>query len=79
METENKISRETALGIFDEAMKIGQSLNRLMEILEGEDNQVDAKSYLEFVRQIMGQNTDIVLLLRKQYPNLNPWLESLSS
>ena len=79
METENKISREAALGIFDEAMKIGQSLNKIMEILEGEGNQVAAKSYLECVRQIMGQNTDIVLLLRKQHPSLNAWLETLSS
>ena len=77
METENKISRETALGIYDEAMKIGQSLNKLIETLEGEGSQAAAKSYLECVRQIMGQNTDIVLLLRKQHPNLNPWLETL--
>ncbi len=77
MEIEYKISRDAASSIFDESMKIGQSLNRLMEILNGEDNKVAAKYYLESVRQIMGQNTDIILLLRKQHPNLNPWLETL--
>lgn len=78
METENRISKDSALIILDESMKIGQSLNRLMEILDGEGNKVVAQDYLECVRQIMGQNTDIILLLRKQHPNLNPWIEALS-
>ncbi len=66
------MNKKTAEGILESLAWMGFPLDMLVKRIREEPDESERKRILEYLKPIVSAQTDLMFLLAKEYPDLNP-------
>lgn len=74
---DTQMTKQNASELLAEALSIGNSINRMMEIISDVDPSDSKERFVESIGLITGYNADVIMGIRKLYPDLHPMFDDL--
>ncbi len=74
---DTQLTKQNASELLAEALSIGNSINRMMEILRDVGPSVSKERFVESIGLITGHNADVIMRIRNLYPDLHPMFDDL--